>query len=216
MKKVRLNRWPLFVIALGAITLVAARMRWPSLLFDSTSLVLFGVAAMGLLVAYLPLKRIKWGEFEAELDRDVDALEQKVVASETATSTPRSVAAPSHPPQAARTVQVNIAKAQFDEWVSLMNSPSSNVEKILSAGILLEKVLQTAAQEFGLATPSGKGPRAVIDRFVAEGLIGREESAAFLDFWSIRNKVVHHGLQPTDEQTARVLDLVWRLVRTFT
>ncbi|WP_242342701.1 hypothetical protein [Anaeromyxobacter terrae] len=229
MKTARLHRWPLFVIALGAVGLVGARMVWPSLHFDSTSLILFGVAGLALLVAYLPLKRIKWGEFEAELDRYVDALEQKVVASENAAAAEESkrpaqagvagrsgTATPFSPATAASRSQESVPRSASDEWFSLVNSKASNVEKILSASILLDKVVQMTATQLGLTTPgSVKGPRALIDRFVSEGLIGRDESAAFMDFWNIRNKVVHHGLQPSDEQTARVLDLVWRLVRTF-
>ena len=60
-----------------------------------------------------------------------------------------------------------------------------------------------------------RGTRALIDRFAEQALISNEERAAFMDFWAIRNRVVHEGIQPTDEQTARLLDLVWRLVRTL-
>lgn len=63
------KRWPLFVIALASIGLITMRMRWPTLVFDSTSLILFAIAAAVLAASYLPLKRIRVGELEMELER---------------------------------------------------------------------------------------------------------------------------------------------------
>src|SRR4051812_9143908 len=81
-----MKKWPLFAIAGCSLALIIARIVFPRLQFDSTSLILFGVAAIALLVAFLPIKRIKWGEFEAELDRAVDDLERKVAATEAQSS----------------------------------------------------------------------------------------------------------------------------------
>jgi hypothetical protein len=209
-----MKRWPLFVVATGSLVLIAVRMIWTSLKFDDTSLILFGVAAIALLVSYLPIKRIKWGEFEAEIDRAVDDLERKVVATEAAAPSPiasKTLPAGSLPSQLAPTWQ-----QFFDEYIALVNSPASNVEKIVAAAILLEKMIGTAATALGPDIEARRrGPRALIDRLAEQNLITAEEKAAFMDFWAIRNRVIHEGIQPTDEQTARLLDLVWRLVRTL-
>jgi uncharacterized protein YutE (UPF0331/DUF86 family) len=205
-----MRRWPLFAIAGGSLSLIAARIIWPSLRFDNTSLILFGVAGLAILVAFLPLKRIKWGEFEAELDRAVDDLERKVTASEA--SPPHHVSkavAPTSTPQSSW-------QGFFDEYMALVNSPSSNVEKIIAASILLEKMIDSfvASIEPELKL-RGRGPRVAIDRLAENSLITPQERDAFRNLWEVRNKIVHEGLQPTDEQTARLLDLVWRLVRTL-
>jgi hypothetical protein len=49
------------------------------------------------------------------------------------------------------------------------------------------------------------------------GFISEAERDAFDEFWQLRNNVVHgrSATPPTDEQTARVLDLLWRLVRAL-
>jgi uncharacterized protein YutE (UPF0331/DUF86 family) len=207
-----LKRWPLLVVAVVSLIVTAARVIWPSLRFDETSLGLFGFAAVALLVALLPITRIKWGDFEAELDRDVDDLERKVRATEAAPpSASKAVAAgPEEPPSTPAWQRF------FDEYIALVNSPASNVEKIIAAAILLEKMIDTSAAALGPEIGArARGPRFVIDRLAERNLITAEERAAFMDFWAIRNKVVHQGMQLTDEQTARLLDLVWRLVRTL-
>src|SRR4051812_30013435 len=74
----------LIAVAIASVFVVAARMIWPKLLFDSLSLTLFGIAAGCLVLVHLPFKKLKFGDFEAELDAAVDNLEEKVVASESA------------------------------------------------------------------------------------------------------------------------------------
>lgn len=208
-----MNRWPLFAVAACSLILIAVRIIWPLLKFDNTSLVLFGVAALAMLVAFLPIKRIKWGEFEAELDRAVDDLARKVKATE-ASSPPRlasKILAPGSEPPSQPTWQ-----RFFDEYIALVNSPASKVEKIIAATILLEKMIDTFATALGPDLGAhGRGPRFAIDRLAEQNLITTQERAAFMDLWAVRNKIVHEGIRPTDEQTARLLDLVWRLVRTL-
>ena len=208
-----MKRWPLFAVAACSLILIAVRIIWPLLKFDNTSLVLFGVAALAMLVAFLPIKRIKWGEFEAELDRAVDDLERKVKATE-ASSPPllaSKILAPGSEPPSQPTWQ-----RFFDEYIALVNSPASNVEKIIAATILLEKMIDTFATALGPELGAhGRGPRFAIDRLAEQNLITTQERAAFMDLWAVRNKIVHEGIRPTDEQTARLLDLVWRLVRTL-
>ena len=50
----------------------------------------------------------------------------------------------------------------------------------------------------------------------SHGFISEAERQAFDEFWDLRNRIVHgQTASPSDEQTARVLDLLWRLVRTL-
>src|SRR5262245_28137890 len=77
-----MKRWPLYIIAAVSLVLIPVRMIWPLLRIDNTSLILLAIATVALLVALLPITKIKWGEFEAELDRKLDALNIKVEATE--------------------------------------------------------------------------------------------------------------------------------------
>lgn len=203
-----MQRWPLFGIAAGSLTLLVARIIWPSLRLDNTSLILFGVAGLAILVAFLPLKRVKWGEFEAEIDRAVDDLEKKVTASEASP-------APNHVSEAATTpTPQSSGEGFFDEYMALVSSPSSNVEKVIAASILLEKKIDSlAASVEPEVKVRGRGPKVAVDRLAENNLITPQEMEAFKNISELRNKIVHGGSQPTDEQTARFLDLVWRLVR---
>jgi|SRR5450755_2072503 len=208
-----MKRWLLFIVAAGSVILVAARIIWLSLKFDDISLILFGVAALATIVAFLPIKRIKWGEFEAELDRAVDNLERKVNATETSppSQLPSKTIARGSDSHAGPTWQ-----GSFDEYMTLVNSSASNVEKIIAATILLEKMIDTFVTAFEPDVgPRGRGPKAAIDWLAEQNLITPQERDLFTELRMVRNKIVHEGIQPTDEQTARVLDLVWRLVRTL-
>jgi uncharacterized protein YutE (UPF0331/DUF86 family) len=140
-----------------------------------------------------------------------DDLERKVTATETSPPSQLPSKALARGSESQSTWQ-----GFFDEYLALVNSYASNVEKIIAATILLEKMIDTfvAAFEPELG-PRGRGPRVAIERLAEQDLITPQERDAFMDLWMVRNKIVHEGIQPTDEQTARLLDLVWRLVRTL-
>jgi uncharacterized protein YutE (UPF0331/DUF86 family) len=75
-------------------------------------------------------------------------------------------------------------------------------------------MIRGAAEEFKLPVER-KPPKAIIDLLAQQEFITEAERSAFDEFWKMRNMPVHGDLELTDEQTARVLDLVYRLVRTF-
>ena len=96
-----MKRWPLFTIAAVAAALVVTRALNPNLLhLDSVSLVLFGAGSVALLLCYLPMKRVKVGDVEIEmelsrLDRDVKAAQDHAARQERVLPSvvPRRVAA---------------------------------------------------------------------------------------------------------------------------
>lgn len=215
-RSTRFRRWPLIVVAVCSLLLVAARIIWPSLNFDSTSLALFGAAALGLLVAFLPFKRFKFGDWEAELERGVDDLEKKVAASEIAPPMPTSKEV-RHPLLSREPTGSVVPRSKVrEEFLSVVGSNTSNVEKVLAAGILLDGAVESMASLLSLElSRGGRATRNLIERFAQEGLIGAEDVSAYRAFKEVRNMVVHRGHRPSDEQTARLLDLVWRLLLTF-
>jgi hypothetical protein len=189
-------------------------MKWPTLLFDNVSLILFAIGAGAVILPHMlrlfpPLKTLKAGPIEAEFERELRQFERKVIASEA------------EPPKSRATTVDSTGtvswEGYFEEYFKIVNSPTSNVEKILGASILLERMLLNVAKAFDLPNVKERtGPATIVRKLLDAGLIGPEEQAAFNDFWALRNKIVHGAVgSPTDEQTARMLDLVWRLVRTL-
>ena len=108
--------------------------------------------------------------------------------------------------------QIGLPKTDevYDDYLALLSSPTSDVEKILAASALFEKTVAKA----GLAR--GKTLRAGVRAFLAEltrmGVLSEAEELVFADIWKMRNQLVHDGLKPTSEQTARFLDLLKTLM----
>ena len=206
-------RWAPVTVATTAVVLIAVRMLWPGVKFDDTSLWLFGIAAAALLSLYIPISSVKFGEIEVKTERVIQDVQRKVEAVEQAAAEKPF----------AEEVRAEYAKKPgepswedfFERYVSIVNSASSNVEKLVSAAILIEQMIRSAATAYGVhESIIRRGPRAVIDHLAEQDLISQEERSAFHEFWFIRNRIVHGDLpRPSDIHTARLLDLGWRLVR---
>jgi len=204
-----------------AFLLIVLRMVIPKLVFDTTSLSLFGIAAACFLLPYLPpLKRLKIleieAEFEARIEKAVDALartvnevEKKPSAQALPLRSKKEEIAGPYPPMWQEYVR---------EYQAILTSTATNTEKIIAANVLLEKMIQTAAVDLGLDAHITRGPTArIIEELARQGFLTAPECEAFREMSDIRNLVVHGGVEarPTDRQTGRVLDLLYRLVRTF-
>src|SRR3569623_2273818 len=109
----KLPKWRMSVfetVSLAAILLILARMFFPALVFDSTSLILFAIAAVAFLLPRLlgllpPLKKAKYGDFEVEFDEAIERLEERVVEAEAAPSQPAPKPLTAYPPMRASYVQ---------------------------------------------------------------------------------------------------------------
>lgn len=214
-KRYLMRYWPLYVVAFLAAGIIAARMKWPLLVFDNTSLILFAIAAIAVFIPILfrilpPLKKFKFGDYEFEFEERLRSLESKVIESEHEPKQPEVTAK-----QAAAYSSLSWQE-YFREYNSIISSSVSNVEKILAAANLVERMILDAAEEFDLEGVNRKNTRVLIAQMEKQELISTAEREAFMEFSNIRNEVVHGGrLNPTDSQTARFLDLGWRLVKTF-
>jgi len=193
-------------------------MAFPAILFDDKSFNLCLVAAIALALPNLlgllpPLKKVKVGNSEVEFDKALDQFEKDVKKAEKAEK-----ATPSTPPSVTGSGPPPLRKEYTDGFKEILTSRASNTEKILASAILAEAMLIETARDLGLLSDARKRTGAAIVALLHEhGFITSDERDGFAEFWQIRNAVVHgQNLQPpTDEQTARVLDLLWRLVRTL-
>jgi len=179
---------------------------------DQSALILLGVAALCFLLPDLAtmiarLRKVKWGEFEAEFDAEIGKLEAKVVqAEEKAASEPKRSWAASPP----------LHNSYVSEYQGIISSPSSAREKIVLAAILAERMLAETVKELGLDASGRTSARNAVRILNKEGFISSPEVEAFDEFWRIRNAVVHGEVREiSDKQLARILDLLWRLVTIF-
>jgi hypothetical protein len=221
-KKEAMKRWPLFSIAGICLVLIVARVIWPELKIDSTSLILLGIATVALLVALLPITHIKWGDFEADIDRALDSVEKKVLAIEMDAAAKPPVTEPPkrielQEPQRPQKADAQLNKetrGMADEFLSLVMSPISDSEKILGATILLGAAIGKVANVLDPDRTYSKGNlQSVINRLTYEGFLTSSEEKAFMEMLELRNLIVHEGHAPNSEQTARFLDILWRLIQ---
>lgn len=188
-------RAPLLAIVVAAVGLIGARMIWPRLYFDTTSLILFGIAAVAWALAYVPVTKLKWGDFEAELAPMVAALEQKVIACEVA-ATARAVQGTGTQPGVVmrgdpldgRAAELG-ASALYEEFRAIVGPPAPDADKVVRAAALLE-------------------------RLVHEGRIRPPASEAVGALRTVRDEIVAGRTPLTPELANRILELAWRLLKT--
>lgn len=212
MKQQQFLRWCLYATPVAAIAIVLARMKWPDLKFDDTSLWLFGIAAGVVVLLTLPVTRFKYGDIEIILQRDLDGLESRLAASARSESKRDSGR---RQPTAESGLLDQTWQQYFSEYRRIVGSATSNIEKIVSVAILIEQMIESAGVAYDVPKDvMRKGARKIVSELSREDLITEDEKAAFYQFWNIRNRAIHgeYG-EPTDAQAARILDLGWRLVK---
>ena len=209
---------PFAVVGVAALAIVFLRMVAPNVLFDNQSLILCGIAAVAFLLPRLvqilpPLKALKFKGFEAEFENKINHFADRVVAAEINAESKAQTPSPSGKSE----WNVPPMKVEYvTAYRNLVATPVSNREKILSAAILAEQMVLQTAQDLGVKPQENKKTAtALVTDLHQKGMITEVERAGFLEFWEIRNAVIHGRVSPTDGQTARVLDLLWRLVRTL-
>jgi hypothetical protein len=187
-------RLPLLAIVVAAVALIAARMVWPGLNFDTTSLILFGIAAIAWALAFLPLTRLKFGEFEADLAPMVAAFEQKVIASEAAqAAAPRQtrpgVVMRGGPSPEGPAIDPAVSAA-FEEYRAIVESLASDREKIVRVAVVVERLARD-----GRVDPAARDAVDVLLR--------------------LRDQVVEGRAEPTPQLTSTILDFAGRLMKTI-
>ena len=207
-KSFTLGRFEL--IAFAAAALAAWHSSRIDFDIDQITLVLLATSAISFVLPEFAsrLTKFKFGELEAEFEKSIGKLEEKVVAAESAAplkdSNSSFVAAPLH-------------DSYVKEYEGIISSPTSGREKIVLGAILAERMIDDAATEANVAPAGRRLPaRYAMRKLVEEGRVPAEEGAAFDEFWNVRNQVVHGAtFTISEQQVSRVLDLLWRLVKVF-
>lgn len=208
-----MKNFSLYLIAGASIGVVLLRVVYPTLKFDGISLALLGIAALAISLPRLiellpPLKKAKYKDFEIEFEKEIEVLESQVeaISSEAEEAELKGIA--KYPP---------LHTAYVEEYQSIVSSAEPNMQKVLRAAILTEKIVFQAARDLDIEIQGNtKSPTVVIKALVEEGAITERESSVFSSFWDLRNKVVHgHMAELTDSQTTRIMSMLWRLITIF-
>lgn len=180
---------------------------------DQNAMILLGVAALSYLIPSFTVllskvKKLKWGEFEAEFEEEIRKFEEKVVVAENQ--------APSKKPNVRSFRAAPLHSSYVEEYKRIIASPSSGREKVILGAVLAERMIQETVRELEL-DKSGRLPaRSGMQLLLKEGLVSPVEVEALDEYWKIRNSVVHGSSeQLTNQQVVRLLELLWRLVSVF-
>lgn len=202
-----------YLIAGTSIGIVVLREIYPSLKFDGISLMLLAIAALAISLPRLiellpPLKKAKYKDFEIEFEKEIEVLESQVkeITNEAEETELKGTA--KYPP---------LHAAYVEEYQNIVSSAEPNMQKVLRAAILTEKIVLQAARDLDIEIQGNtKSPAVVIKALVADGAITEKECSIFTSFWDLRNKVVHgHMAELTDSQTTRIMSMLWRLITIF-
>ena len=190
-----------YVIAIIGILIIVMRNVFPKFVFDNTSLSIFVVVVVTLLFPELSkflskVKRIKAGGIELELDtltKKTEKIEEKIEKVK---------------------VPMNLVKQEFSE-IKLSEGEKNNPQVLLiNIAIKIEKVLNSLSEP--LTITKGKIPfsrKLQIELLTKEGIVNKQISSLFIDFWAIRNKVIHgHNLNISETEMYRIIDLGYKLL----
>ncbi len=205
----KLNRKHLRLISFALIALAILEVFQDKLglKIDTTTVIIIGLAILLYILPELSnLSKFKYGDIELEFEKKVNELEKLVIAEETTKSTVKG------------SKDVNVSwQHYYKEYNEILNSKSSNFEKILRASQLVELMISVAGKDFGLTDNNKlKNPSAIVKELHSRHLISDEEFSLYNEFYSFRNKIIHGEIKElSDSLTTRILDLLWRIVRIF-
>jgi len=171
-----------YALATVSFLIVIARMVWPTLTFDQTSLILVVLAAAVLLLRDFPetihrLRRFEWGNVKVELDEQLKNLATRTEKAEQEPSKSRMQIQKALPDD----VLVRFAQVGSDPRASL----------VLLA-VEIERAIRNLAGCYGLYRRHPQDTaRALLSEIVAEGIVPQDIRGLFEDFWFIRDSVVH-------------------------
>lgn len=205
----KLNKTKLRYISMGLLCLAVLEVFQDKLglKIDTTTIVIIGIAIVLYILPELSnLSKFKYGDIELEFEKKVDELEKLIIAEE-------KVGGPTR-----ENKETNISwQHYYKEYNDILNSKSSNLEKVLRASQLVELMISVAGKDFGLTDNSKlKNPTSVMRELHKNNLISDDELALYNEFYSFRNKIIHGEIKDlSDALTTRILDLLWRIVRIF-
>lgn len=208
------------IVAAIAVALAFFHIFISGVTLDSVALILLALAGVVFLMPELSeifarIRKIKIGEFEAEFDVEIRKLEEKVLTAESQVSSKKIVDTIKHISSKLQVPQLH--RDYVREYKNILASSSSNTQKIVLSSILVDRMIQETVTALELDSSGTMPAKEGMLVLLKEGFVAEAETEAFKEFWSVRNIAVHgnRAEEITDRQTARVLDLLWRMVKIF-
>lgn len=170
----------LAVIILGVAALSIFQVRL-NIRIDGNTVALIGLAILLFILPELTnLTKLKFANIELEFEKKVNQLEKMVIAGEIVPLALPNIKEAAQP----------VHHQYYQDYKAILDSPSSNIEKILRASQLADMIMSN--------TPA------------------TAQSNLYNQFYSLRNEIIHSDMKNINDQlTARILDLLWRIVKIF-
>lgn len=206
----KVNKLSLRIIAvlILAVAILSVFQQRLDIIIDTNTVLLIGFALLAFLLPEVSnLSKLRYGNIELEFEKKVNHLEKMVIAEESTSRTKPVL----------KTAKKSGWQEYDSEYKNILSSRSSNIEKILRASQLVERMIESAADDFGLAEGQQfKSPTSTMVDLHKHKFISDDELALYNEFYSLRNKIIHGEISEiSDQLTARILDLLWRIVRIF-
>ena len=194
-----------YLISFSALLLVAIRAIYPDLKFDQTSLYLYFLAVIVLLIPDLTssiarIKKIKKGDFEIELDQQLKALANETLEEEKSTEEDKNY------------LERNFDFLEFKDKVQdYLKDPRGG---LIAVSVEIESTLRKIATEENISTVKSHVPLLRLSEVLAdEGYIPFGLPILIRDFWKIRNQIIHIAeYQLTEDKFYKLLDLGVRIL----
>jgi hypothetical protein len=190
-KTIQWKRWVIIVTCLG---LAVARLIWPDVKIDASTVWLVGIAAImyalpDLLLLLPNFKKLKFWDIELEMaEKEVKKLEQEVSAAQEATSNDPTAVVP-------ETVDIKIAEvlndARVRPWAALLVLSNELEQQVMKRVEEINSPLNKRVMPLYRA----------IDLGVANGKFTPETASALKSFWRLRNQIAHTRVREVDEGT---------------
>jgi hypothetical protein len=178
VNKALLRLFAVLILGVAVLSIFQERLE---IKIDGTTAALIGLAVVLFILPELTnLSKFKFANIELEFEKKVNQLEKMVIAGESGVSKAATV----------KEATEAVPHEYFKDYKAILESPASNIEKILRASQLVDAIMSN--------NPAST------------------QSDLYTQFYSLRNQIIHSDMKEiSDQLTARILDLLWRIVKIF-
>lgn len=178
VNKTLLRLFAVLILGIAALSIFQERLE---IKIDGNTVALIGLAILLFILPELTnLSKLKFANIELEFEKKVNQLEKMVIAGEAGPSKTSTL----------KEAMVSVSEKYSQEYKAILESPSSNMEKILRASQLVDMIMSN--------NPAST------------------QSDLYKQFYALRNEIIHSDMKEVSNQlTTRILDLLWRIVKIF-
>ena len=196
-----------FIVPILCLLIIVIRIIWDNIKFDETSLWLFIIAVIVILIPdigdlFSRIKKFRKGDVEIEFETRIAQL---ALNTEKAEETAEDITGAEYLSEfSPLELRERLADVTRDPRAGL-----------IALAVEIEAALAILSAQYGLRD---KGQRVSVHHTVSElsrrGVLPKEIPSLLRDFWTIRNEAVHSiSFQPSEKSLYEILDLGVRILR---